>query len=214
LVVASLGIGEVYSLPPVRLSYRTYLAPVALSVAYVLIPYGLGVTVVGGRFERAGRWFAGSLLMLFLARISLKDFRDRKGDARFGRPTLLLRFGQTTTCVVSLGALAAGNVMLVSSLQLPLAIGVIVELFVGAVASRLLVLWRAADEREEQVAIGIGARMGNGLLITVLAWLALRAHGAPLQDQILVSSAVASLFVMGFWALVSRPEEALIGYKG
>jgi homogentisate phytyltransferase/homogentisate geranylgeranyltransferase len=214
LVVASLAIGEVYSLPPVRLSYRTYLAPVALSVAYVLIPYGLGVTVAGGRLERADGWFAGSLLMLFLARISLKDFRDREGDARFGRPTLLLRFGKTTTCLASLGALAAGNVMLLSSLQLPLAIGVIVELFVGTVASRLFVLWRAVDEREEQVAIGIGARMGNGLLITVLAWLALRAHGAPLQDQILVSAAVASLFALGFWALVSRPEEALIGYKG
>jgi 4-hydroxybenzoate polyprenyltransferase len=214
LIVVSLVIGEIYSLPPVRLSYRTYLAPVGLAVAYVLIPYGLGVSVAGGRFDREDAWFAGSLLLLFLARISLKDFRDREGDARFGRPTLLLRFGKTTTCLASLCALAAGNAVLLLSVRPPLAISMIVELFILAVASRLLALWRGVDEREEQVAIGIGARMGNGLLITVLAWLAIRAEGAPLQDQVLVSAAVALLFALGYWALVSQPEDALIGYKG
>ena len=50
--------------------------------------------------------------MLFVARIVLKDFRDREGDALYGKPTLLLRFGKDATCAVSLAALLAGNCLL------------------------------------------------------------------------------------------------------
>jgi 4-hydroxybenzoate polyprenyltransferase len=214
LIGISLVIGEIYSVPPVRLSYRTYLAPVALSVAYVLIPYGLGVSIAGARFGASDAWLSGSLLLLFLARIVLKDFRDREGDARFGRPTLLLRFGKPSTCLASLTALAAGNLTLFVTLRPSFAIAVILELFVVAIASRLLALSRAGSQRDEQVAIGIGARMGNGLLITVLAWMVLVGQGAPSGDQTFVSAAIAFLFAVGYWALVSRPEDALIGYKG
>ena len=38
---------------------------------------------------------AASLMAFVLARINLKDFRDRTGDALYGRPTFLLRFGRS-----------------------------------------------------------------------------------------------------------------------
>ena len=158
--------------------------------------------------------FAGALYALFLARINLKDFRDREGDSRYGRPTLLLRFGKGTTCLVSGGALLAGNALLLGAVRPVPLVAVLIELFVGAVGWQLRALWNAEGARAEQVAIGIGARVGNGLLIAVLGSLALRAQGATSGDQAAFALAMTALFGMGFWALASRPEEVLIGYKG
>ncbi|MDP9242097.1 MAG: UbiA family prenyltransferase [Actinomycetota bacterium] len=112
--------------------------------------------------------FAGALFSLFVARINLKDFRDREGDARYGKPTLLLRFGKDTTCAVSLAALVAGNVLLLAALRPRFGLALVVEAFIASIAIMLRRLRTADDPRQEQVAIGIGARMGNGLLIGVL----------------------------------------------
>ncbi|HZC84243.1 MAG TPA: UbiA family prenyltransferase, partial [Rubrobacter sp.] len=46
IMLLSVVIGALYSLPPARLSYRTFLAPLTLAVAYVGIPYWAGVVVV------------------------------------------------------------------------------------------------------------------------------------------------------------------------
>lgn len=85
--------------------------------------------------------------------------------------------------------------------------------FVVAIAVMLRDLWRADDPRAEQVAIGIGARMGNGLLITVLGVLTLRGQGAGAGERLLFAAALAAVFGASFLTLRSRPEEALIGYK-
>lgn len=214
LAIMSVAIGRLYSLPPVPLSYRTYLAPAALGVAYVLIPYGFGLVAAGAGPRPADAVFAGSLYALFLARINLKDFRDREGDARYGRPTLLLRFGKGMTCVVSGAALIAGNALLLAALRPVPLVGLLVELFAGAIAWQLRALWQAQGTRAEQVAIGIGARVGNGLLISVLGLLVLRSQGATPADQAAFALAMTALFGIGLWALAAHPEEILIGYKG
>ena len=176
LVGLSLAIGWAYSLPPLRLSFRTYLAHPVLGLAYVAIPYALGLAVVGSSPRLEDALLGGGLYALFLARIVLKDFRDREGDAQFGKPTLLLRFGKDVTCLASLAA--------------------------------------PDDRREEQVAIGIGARMGNGFLLSVLAWLALEASGASVAERTAFIALLGAVFGLGFAALVARPEQATIGYKG
>ncbi len=197
-----------------RLSFRTYLAPLVLGVAYVLVPYAFGVLAAGRSATAGDAVFAAALFALFVARINLKDFRDRVGDARFGKPTLLLRFGKTATCTVSLLALVVGDVLLLAAIRPSPAVGVLLELFVAAVGWMLLVLWRSELPRAEQVAIGIGARMGNGLLIVVLAWLVLSGAGATEPEAFGLSAALAVVFGLGFAALVRRPGEAVIGYKG
>ena len=43
-----------------------------------------------------------------------------------------------------------------------------------------MLLWRlrgATDDRAEQVAIGLGARLGNGVLLVALAWLLMGGAG-------------------------------------
>lgn len=214
LVLASLVIGVVYSVPPLTLSHRTWLAPCVLSLAYVAIPFALGAVAVGrGPAPRDGL-FAGALGCLFLARIVLKDFRDREGDARYGRPTLLLRFGKTATCASSLVALVLGSALLLAAVGAPLTLVALTATFAGSIGWMLQRLWRAEAPRQEQVAIGLGARMGNGMLICVLAWLVLGGEGAAPAERSLFVSLLASVFVVGFLPLAARPERAVIGYKG
>jgi 4-hydroxybenzoate polyprenyltransferase len=209
-----LAIGVAYSLPPVRLSYRTWLAPLALAAAYVLVPYSLGAIVAGRELVAADAWLAGALLALFLARIVLKDYRDRAGDAAYGKPTLLLRFGTGTTCAVSLCALAAGNVLLLVALRPPPLVGLALVGLGGGIALLLRRLYSATDGRSEQIAIGLGARLGNGLLLVVLAWLVLGGEGASSGARAAFTWLLAALFAASVAALAARPQRVVIGYKG
>lgn len=213
IVGVSLAIGQAYSVRPLRLSYRTWLAPSILGVAYVLVPYALGLVVAGAQPGRRDAIFAGALYLLFIARINLKDFRDREGDALYGRPTLLLRFGKPTTCWVSFGALSAGGAVLFAALP-SAGLRIVSAAFLLAIAGQLRVLARADSGRDEQIAIGLGAKMGNGLLLAVLAWLALAGEGAPAGDRLLFTLLLAGAYGTSFVMLARSPERAVIGYKG
>jgi 4-hydroxybenzoate polyprenyltransferase len=214
VVLLSLAVAVAYSLPPLTLSHRTLLAPLVLAVAYVLVPYAHGLLGADVSFTARDLPFAAALFALFIARIVLKDFRDRDGDARYGKPTLLLRAGKRVTCLTSVVALAAGNILLLLAVRPPAPVAVVLELFFCAVAWMLLVLLRSTDRRDEQVAIGIGARMANGVLIATLATLLLEARGATAQEQLGLVSGLALVFGLSFLTLVARPQDAVLGYKG
>jgi len=212
LVLVSLLVSQAYSGRPVRLSHRVAGAPLALGIAYVLIPYSLGITAAEGSLRHAASTLTSALFLFFAARIVLRDFRDRVGDDRYGKPTLLLRFGKTVTCGASLGALVAGNIVLVAALE-PI-LWLFVQAFVVAIAAMLWTLWRADEQVAEQVAIGIGARMGNGLLLCLLGWLLVEGSGASVPQASLLTAFLAAPFFLSFVTLAARPGEAVIGYKG
>ena len=214
LTLATIAIGYTYSIGPIRFSYRTYLAPLVLAIAYVLVPYGLGLVVAHARLSTGDALFAGSLYVLFLARIVLKDFRDRDGDARYGKPTLLLRHGKPVVCRTSVIALLTWNVLVLIALRPPVPFVAVLEAFVAAIWFQLDVLRRAEDPRGEQVAIGIAARAGNGMLIAVLAWLALTSVGASLAERLLFAMLVVVVYGASYVALTRRPADVIIGYKG
>jgi 4-hydroxybenzoate polyprenyltransferase len=214
LTVASLAIGYSYSLRPIRLAYRTWAAPAVLAVAYVLVPYGLGMLAAGGRIDATDGLLAAALYMLFVARINLKDFRDREGDAAFGKPTLLLAHGKTATCGVSLVGVLLGCALLVFGLGPHPGLGVVVALFAAAILWMLRVLWHADDARSEQIAIGIGAKMGNGLLACALAWLLLGSTDAPDGMRVLTLAFLAVVFGTVFRAMTSGRDDIRIAYKG
>jgi 4-hydroxybenzoate polyprenyltransferase len=212
LLVAALAISQVYSARPVRLSYRVAGAPVALGIAYVLIPYALGVVAARGVVRHIDSALVAALFLLFTARIVLKDFRDRTGDARYGKPTLLLRFGKGATCITSLVALLAADLVLAFAVDVRLVL--LLQPFVVAIAWMLRWLWLAADGRAEQVAIGLGARLGNGLLLCLLAWSIVDANGATAGEAFGLTGAIAAAFLLSFAAAAAEPEAAIIGYKG
>ena len=212
LLGVALVVSQIYSARPVRLSYRAAGAPLALGIAYVIVPYSLGIVAAGGSVRHAWSELTCGLFLLFAARILLKDFRDREGDARYGKPTILLRFGKTATCAASLCALVAGDAVL--SVALEPSLVAFVQPFVLAMAWMLWRLWRADDGRAEQVAIGLGARMGNGLLLGVLAWLLVVGRGASIAEASVLTGAVSALFFLGFATLAAHPQQVVIGCKG
>jgi 4-hydroxybenzoate polyprenyltransferase len=211
LLGVALAISQAYSARPIRLSYRVAGAPFALGIAYVLVPYSLGIVAAVGDLRHALSRLTLALFLLFAARIVLKDFRDREGDARYGKPTLLLRVGKTATCATSLCGLVAGDAVL--ALALDPVLVVLLQPFVVAIALMLRSLWLAEHPHSEQVAIGLGARMGNGLLLCALAWSIVRGSGASTVEAAGLTSLLATAFFLSFVTLAARPHEAVIGYK-
>jgi len=215
LVVLGLVIGRSYSLRPLRLSYRPYWAPSTLAIAYVVVPYTLGFWSSGAEVNRSAVAIGAGLVALFLARIVLKDFRDREGDAIFGRRSLLLLHGQRKTCAISGAFVALGD------MSLSLALGgdawpllLLAQGFFAAIALMLWRLSRATTPKAEQVAIGTGAKMANGLLFSLLSWLLLSGHGASVGIRAAFLVLLAVLYGTSFVTLARYPERASIGYKG
>ncbi len=212
----SVVIGAAYSLPPLKLSYRTFLAPSTLAVAYVGIPYWAGVVVGGGRLQIFDLPLTAALYLLFAGRIVLKDFRDRAGDAAYGKPTFLLLYGKRATCLVSAGAICAGDALLVAALAGRgwWWVAALLQPYVAGIMLMLLRLYKVNGRGDEQLAIGVGARMGTGLLATLLGILVLANHGADWITQLAFGLALMAFYMLTFVDFLRHPDRALIGYKG
>jgi 4-hydroxybenzoate polyprenyltransferase len=203
-----------YSATPVWLSRRWTLAPIALTVAYVALPYLLGIVVAHGTWRAAtdAPLIAG-LCILFFARIILKDVRDRLGDAAHGKPTMLLRLGKGATCAVSIAAAVVGIAVVVLAIRPPAAIVAAVALDAAGIVWMLARLRITTDPTAELVTIGTAARAGNALLIAVVAWLLLSAQGAPPAQASLLAGTLTVVAAVGFLDLALRPERARVAYK-
>jgi 4-hydroxybenzoate polyprenyltransferase len=103
LAVTALGVvvATGYSLGPVRLADRGVLASMALPACYVAVPYLLGVVAGHGSVGPSHLPWLAALYVGFIGRIVLKDFRDVRGDALFGKRTFLVRHGRVATCRLS-----------------------------------------------------------------------------------------------------------------
>jgi 4-hydroxybenzoate polyprenyltransferase len=214
IMLSSVVIGVLYSLPPARLSYRTFLAPLTLAFAYVGIPYWVGVVVVGGRLGMPDVPLLAALYLLFAGRIILKDFRDREGDAAFGKPTFLLKYGRRATCLLSLCAIVAGDAFLVASLAERWWLAALLQPYIVSIAIMLYRLYRAGGREDEQLSIGVGAKMGNGLLVTLLGVLILTNQHAAWTTQSIFGLALTALYLLNFIDFLRHPDRAIIGYKG
>ena len=214
IMLLSVSIGALYSLPPAMLSYRTFLAPLTLALAYVGIPYWAGVVIVGESLLTSDLPLLTALYLLFASRILLKDFRDREGDAAFGKPTFLLKCGKKATCLASLCVLCAGDALLVASLADKWWLAVLLQLYMASIMIMLYRLYLANSRKEEQLSIGVGAKMGNGLLMTLLGALILWNQGADWITQSVFGLALTTIYILNFIDFLRHPERAVIGYKG
>jgi 4-hydroxybenzoate polyprenyltransferase len=213
VIALCLAVDVAYSATPARLSRRWTLAPVALTVAYVALPYGLGIVVAHDRWRSLDAALLAGLCILFFARIILKDVRDRLGDAEHGKTTLLLRLGKDATCGISIAAAVAGIATIAVAIHPPVPILIAIALDGLAIVWMLARLRRTVDPAAELVAIGTAARAGNALLIAVLTWLLLSAQGAPAKQASLVVITLTAVAAVGFLDLALRPERARIAYK-
>jgi 4-hydroxybenzoate polyprenyltransferase len=214
IMLLSVAFGVLYSLPPSRLSYRTFLAPLTLAVAYVGIPYWAGVVVVGESLRTTDLPLLTALYLLFVGRIILKDFRDREGDAAFGKPTFLLKYGKKATCLASFCALCAGDALLLVSLADRWWLAALLQIYIVSILIMLLRLYRTNSRNDEQLSIGVGAKMGNGLLVTLLGALILSNQGADWITQFIFGLALTAIYMLNFIDFLRHPERAVVGYKG
>ncbi len=213
MIALCLCVDVAYSATPARLSRRWTLAPVALTITYVALPYGLGVVVAHDRWHVSDAPLLAGLCVLFFARIILKDVRDRLGDAEHGKPTLLLRLGKDATCAISIAAAVAGIATIAVAIRPPVPVLIAIAVDGLAIVWMLTRLRAVADPTAELVTIGTAARAGNALLIAVLAWLLLSAQGAPAAQASLLVVTLTAVAAIGFLDLALRPERARIAYK-
>ena len=107
----------------------------------------------------------------FIGRILLKDFRDVRGDALFGKRTFLVRHGRRTTCRLSAVLWTAGTAP--DHLDRPLDRHLDADLRGTGIReySSLLALLAGSDRgpHRDELIIASTAILGRGLLLTLLA---------------------------------------------
>jgi 4-hydroxybenzoate polyprenyltransferase len=167
-VVVSLCINVLYSAPPARLCSRPLAAAPVLAFAYVAVPYAIGLGSAGATPGAADVRVVAALMVLFAGRMLLKDFRDRRGDAMFGKRTFLLVHGKRATVAAVLVCVLAGDALLVSVLP-SLVLIAAVQSYFAVIAFELFRLARSGPEAE-LAAIARGARMGNAVILTWLGY--------------------------------------------
>jgi 4-hydroxybenzoate polyprenyltransferase len=189
VAASGLAVSTAYSLDPVRLARRGVLAPLALPACYVATPYLTGVVAARGRVDGADLPLLLALYLGFVGRIIVKDFRDVRGDALFGKRTFLVRHGRAWTCRISAVFWATGAVLLVWARPQATAAYVLSTL-AGTVLALVLLRQLAvvADRRQEEWLVSALAVVGRGLLVVLLADLAVPVAGvAPVPATLLVT---------------------------
>jgi 4-hydroxybenzoate polyprenyltransferase len=179
-ITAGLVVSASYSLRPVRLADRGALAPLVLPSCYVGVPFLGAIFAAGAMPSRPDLLTFGGLYLAFLGRIVLKDFRDVRGDALFGKRTFLVRHGRRATCGFSAAFLVAGTAVLTAAAG---SFGYTAAAW-SLTAAVLVLLWSLSGEqdvRREERTIAAIAILGRGSLVALLAQQCVTArHLSPL----------------------------------
>ncbi len=193
VTAAGLLVGIGYSMPPVRLAARGAVAALVLPACYVAVPYLTGYTATGAPVRPATVFTLVGLYCGFVGRLLLKDFRDVRGDAMFGKRTFLVRHGRRATCATSALAWIVGTVLLAASSTGTTFDATTVAL-TAATLVLLAVLSRDAGPRRDERVIAALAVLGRGVLLELAADLGMRqAHWAPLWSAaVLLALALVS----------------------
>lgn len=171
VLIGGLALSTAYSLRPVRLADRGAVAALLLPAGYVAVPYLLGLLAIRSAITANDLVVLGGLYLGFIGRIVLKDFRDVRGDALFGKRTVLVRHGRRRTCLVSGIAWVVGSVALVGvrSVSVPLVLAQVVWVVAALVLLRALSASRRP--RRDEALISAIAILGRGMLLSVIAHL-------------------------------------------
>jgi 4-hydroxybenzoate polyprenyltransferase len=187
VMAAGLGLSAAYSLRPVRVADRGAAASLLLPACYVAVPYLIGVLSVRSTIHPADVTLLAGLYIAFIGRILLKDFRDVRGDALFGKRTFIVRHGRRWTCAFSACCWVAGALMLLATV--PARTAALTAAFVALLLMSLCLLGALARNwgaRRDEALIAAIAVAGRGLGVVLLADLSMRhAHWAmPLHDGV------------------------------
>jgi 4-hydroxybenzoate polyprenyltransferase len=211
VVAVGLVLNLAYSVRPVRLCDRGAVATALLPLGYVALPYLVGLLSVRPDIRGEDLILLAGLYVAFAGRILLKDFRDVRGDALFGKRTFLLRHGRTRTCVVSAVCSAVGSASLLVLFPWRSAVVGATAVFL---ACALHGLWRLATRADgfaaEQVTIGAIAQAGRGMGVALLAHVSVAQKGWPAAGRGLVMLAVVVVFTGLYTSTLAMRERAVV----
>lgn len=213
VVLLGLLLNTVYSLRPIQISHRATITPFYLALCYVLVAYLAGYAVALGAGQEFNWPYLAAFYFLFLARISLKDFRDRKGDALAKKPTLILNYGKNIVCLLSFASMIIGGGCMLLAVRDWIYLQIIVSLLLLSLVVVEYKLFTAKKELLELLSVGYGARMGNGILFALLGTLLLQAYGAEAADMITFYCGLLLLYGWMFWQYIKHPELFYFGKK-
>jgi 4-hydroxybenzoate polyprenyltransferase len=216
VTAAGLILSSAYSLHPVRLAERGALASLMLPACYVAVPFLLGVFAVRDSVRPADLALLAGLYVAFIGRILLKDFRDVRGDALFGKRTFLVRHGRRRTCLVSAGCWVLGSVAIVTAVHRPSA--ALLGAYAVCLVAALLLLRALASEsnpRREEAVIAAIAIVGRGMILTLYAYLSAPSYHAVVVALVLVTLAQAvSMVRRGPITRTTIPFGGIVGSAG
>jgi 4-hydroxybenzoate polyprenyltransferase len=199
---AGLLVSTAYSLEPVRLSRRGIVAPLVLPACYVTVPFVLGAVAARGEVRRADLPLLVALYVGFIGRIVLKDFRDLRGDALFGKRTFLVRRGRRWTCGVSAAAWSAGSALLLVARPATTTAHVVGTVALAGLALVLLrELSAGPGHRRDEWLVAAVAVVGRGQVLVLLTDLAAPAAGWPSWLAAVVTAGFAASFAGQAWQL-------------
>ena len=134
-----------------------------------------------------------ALYVGFIGRIILKDFRDLRGDALFGKRTFLVRHGRAWTCHVSATCWAAGAGLLLWARPGGSPAYVLATLAGTALAMTLLheLAGPRARHRQQDWLISALAIVGRGLVLVLRRPGGTRGAGPALTSAVIAALAVS-----------------------
>jgi 4-hydroxybenzoate polyprenyltransferase len=194
VVGGGLALSAVYSLRPTRLCERGAAASLLLPAGYVAVPFLLGVFAVGAAVSRSDLVILAGLYVGFIGRIVLKDFRDVRGDALFGKRTFLVRHGRCRTCIFSAAFWSAGTVILATADGVtPTLLGAYAAYF-SIVLCLVGALSVDRGRRRDEALISAIAIAGRATMVTLLAHLSMTAaHWSSPAYQAVMVALVATM---------------------
>jgi 4-hydroxybenzoate polyprenyltransferase len=197
LVVCASGllISAAYSLQPIRLAGRGAVASLVLPACYVAVPFLTGVLSASTRVDSSTLVLMAGLYVGFIGRILLKDFRDVRGDALFGKRTFLVRHGRRATCRFAAAGWLAGSALTLTAMSLRGGALVGLELAYGVALTGVIVLLRALavdrGPRRDELIVSAIAIVGRGQILALLATLSI-VHRPALNAVTVLALAVVT----------------------
>ncbi|MFJ5218290.1 UbiA prenyltransferase family protein [Streptomyces sp. NPDC088354] len=193
VTAAGLAVSAGYSLRPVRLADRGAVAALVLPACYVAVPYFVGVFAARHAVRPGDLLLLAGLYIGFIGRILLKDFRDLRGDALFGKRTFLVRHGRGPTCLFSACCWVIGTTVLIAAARPGPAYALSTGLCLAGALWLLRALATGPGHRREEALISAVAVVGRGMILLLLAHLSmLQAHWTALAE----SAALAALLAV------------------
>ncbi|HTE22089.1 MAG TPA: UbiA family prenyltransferase [Candidatus Limnocylindria bacterium] len=197
VMLATVFLNWIYSMPPVRISYRGGLAQALLPLGYVAFPYSLGLIAFSGSIDAASLGILAALYLLFCSRVMLKDFRDVDGDKKHGKLTFLLRHSVDTVAKAALTVYALGiTIVCVQISDTPVPFVALPVIFLAGVNLVLFnELAKTTQWKEQRPLLAPIGRVNTAQLVLLVLALMSSSEPMPLTQVVLIMLAVLVTFL-------------------